>query len=141
MKIALTALAAALSLLAAAPSLLAAGEYSNRRAPGFSLTDSHFRQHDPQDYRGKTLMLILPDHGRELERPGGAGFLHHSDFYTNVGADEGCRRAWMLAVGPGVAAGRTIERPTPITAAAATGLEYLGLRASAGAAAGIRLGD
>ncbi len=84
-------------------------------------------------YRDKTLMLILPDHGRELERPGGPGFLHHSDFYTDQGADEGCRRVWMLAVGPGVPAGKTIDRPVPITAAAATGLGYLGLETSPGA--------
>jgi hypothetical protein len=87
------------------------------------------------DYRGRTLLLILPDHGRELERPGGSGFIHHSDFYTNAGADEGCRRVWMLAVGPGVKAGRTIDAPVPITAAAATGLHWLGLPASPGAAA------
>ena len=86
------------------------------------------------DYRGKTLMLVLPDHGRELDRPGGSGFIHHSDFYTGRGADEGCRRVWMLAIGPGVAPGRTIARRVPITAAAATGLEYLGLEASPGAA-------
>jgi len=92
-------------------------------------------------YRGRTLMLVLPDHGRELERPGrvppGCGFLHHSDFYANTGADEGCRRVWMLGLGPGVGAGRTIECPVPITAAAATGLEYLGLAASDGAAASV----
>ena len=89
---------------------------------------------ETSEYRGRTLLLILPDHGRELERPGGAGFIHHSDFYTNQGADEGCRRVWMLALGPGVHAGRRIEKPVPITAAAATGLEYLGLPASKGAA-------
>jgi peroxiredoxin len=38
-------------------SLFAAGEFSNRRAPGFSLTDSHFQQHDPQDYKGKVLII------------------------------------------------------------------------------------
>jgi len=85
-------------------------------------------------YRGKTLFLILPDHGRELERPDGTGFVHHSDFYTNQGADEGCRRVWMVAIGPGVAAGRRIEKPAPITAVAPTGLEFLGLDASPGAA-------
>ena len=84
-------------------------------------------------YRGRTLLLILPDHGRELDRPGHWGFIHHSDFYTGEGADEGCRRVWMLALGPGVKAGRRIERPVPITAVAATGLEYLGLEASVGA--------
>ena len=86
------------------------------------------------DYRQRTLMLILPDHGRELERPGGSGFIHHSDFYTGTGADEGCRRVWMLAIGPGVQRGIRIDRPVPITAAAASGLEFLGLPASAGAA-------
>jgi hypothetical protein len=85
-------------------------------------------------YRGQTLMLILPDHGRELDRPGHWGFIHHSDFYTNEGADEGCRRVWMLALGPGVAHGRRVEKPVPITTVAATGLEFLGLEASAGAA-------
>lgn len=43
--------------LIAALSLFAAGEYSNRRAPGFSLQDSHFEQHDTQDYRGKILIV------------------------------------------------------------------------------------
>src|ERR1700679_1640721 len=43
--------------LIAALSLLASGEYSNRRAPGFSLSDSHFQQHDTQDYRGKVLIV------------------------------------------------------------------------------------
>jgi hypothetical protein len=86
------------------------------------------------DYRGRTLMLILPDHGRELERPGGSGFVHHSDFYTGQGADEGCRRVWMAALGPGVRRGVRSDRAAPITAAAASGLEWLGLRASPGAA-------
>ncbi|MHC4477963.1 MAG: alkaline phosphatase family protein [Planctomycetota bacterium] len=82
------------------------------------------------EYGGRTLLLILPDHGRELDRPGHWGFIHHSNFYTNEGADEGCRRVWMLALGPGVAAGRRIKKPVPITAAAGTGLEFLGLEAS-----------
>ena len=47
------------ALLAAALILPAAGQFSNRRAPGFSLADSKFRQHDPQDYRGKVLMVDI----------------------------------------------------------------------------------
>jgi hypothetical protein len=86
------------------------------------------------DYQGKTMMLILPDHGRELERKGGSGFIHHSDFYKNKGADEGCRRIWMLALGPGVPAGRTIINRIPTTAAAATALKFLGLKPSKGSA-------
>lgn len=85
-------------------------------------------------YRGRTLLLVLPDHGRELDRPGGMGFIHHSNFYTNEGADGGCRQVWMLAMGPGVGADRRVGRAIPITAVAATGLEYLGLEASRGAA-------
>ncbi len=85
-------------------------------------------------YRGQTLMLIVPDHGRELERAGGMGYVHHSDFYTREGEDEGCRRVWMLMLGPGVAPGRRVERQVPQTAAAATALEYLSLAASPGAA-------
>ena len=86
------------------------------------------------DYRRATWMIVLPDHGREGDGPGQSGFIHHSDFYTDQGADESCRRTWMLAIGPGVKPGRTIDRPVPITAAAATGLRYLGLEASPGAA-------
>jgi peroxiredoxin len=47
------------ALLVAALLLPAAGQYSNRRAPGFSLADSKFRQHDPQDYRGKVLLVDI----------------------------------------------------------------------------------
>ncbi len=46
-------------VFAAALLLPAAGEYSNRRAPGFSLADSKFRQHDTQDYRGKVLLIDI----------------------------------------------------------------------------------
>lgn len=44
-------------ILMTALALFAAGEFSNRRAPGFSLADSHFQQHDPQDYHGKVLVV------------------------------------------------------------------------------------
>jgi peroxiredoxin len=48
-----------LSLMAAALTLAASGDYSNRRAPGFSLADSHYQQHDSQDYRGKVLLIDI----------------------------------------------------------------------------------
>lgn len=85
-------------------------------------------------YRDNTTMLILPDHGRELDGPEGFGFIHHSDFYRDELADEACRHVWMLAVGPDIAAGRMVDDYAPITAAAATGLESLGLPASPGSA-------
>ena len=34
-----------------------AGELSGRRAPGFSLPDTPGKQYDPQDYRGKVLLV------------------------------------------------------------------------------------
>jgi peroxiredoxin len=55
MKIAVTILIGTVSL--GVLDLSGAGQYSNRRAPGFSLMDSHFEQHDPQDYRGKVLLV------------------------------------------------------------------------------------
>ncbi len=45
-------------LLACAATLMA-GDLSGRRAPGFSLVDSNFAQHDTQDYRGKILLLDI----------------------------------------------------------------------------------
>lgn len=45
------------ALLLAAASVLAAGSNSNRRAPGFSLMDAHFQQHDLQDSLGKVVLL------------------------------------------------------------------------------------
>src|SRR5271154_3650440 len=37
--------------------LFGAGELSNRRAPGFSLMDLQSVQHDPQDDRGKVVII------------------------------------------------------------------------------------
>jgi peroxiredoxin len=46
------------ALLCSATLLCGAGALSNRRAPGFSLMDSSFRRfYDPQDYRGKVLLI------------------------------------------------------------------------------------
>jgi peroxiredoxin len=46
-----------LCTLACAASLAASGELSGRRAPGFSLPDMSSNQYDPQDYRGKILVV------------------------------------------------------------------------------------
>ncbi len=46
-----------LLLACAALALPAANEYSNRRAPSFSLPDVTMAQHDILDYRGKVLIL------------------------------------------------------------------------------------
>jgi peroxiredoxin len=46
-------------LLASAALLFGSGELSGRRAPGFSLPDLRLQQHDPQDYRGRILLLDI----------------------------------------------------------------------------------
>lgn len=46
-----------LSLALCATALFAAGETVGRRAPGFSLPDTSFKQHDSQDYRGRILIV------------------------------------------------------------------------------------
>jgi len=46
-------------MLVCAGALVASGELSGRRAPGFSLVDMTFKQHDPQDYRGKILIVDI----------------------------------------------------------------------------------
>ena len=62
------------------------------------------------NYRGRTLMLILPDHGRELERPGGSGFVHHSDFYTGAGGRRGLPPGVDGGAGAGVRRGLRSDR-------------------------------
>ena len=52
-----------LCMMACAATLMTAGELSGRRAPGFSLIDVNFKQHDPQDYRGKILLVELMQTG------------------------------------------------------------------------------
>ncbi len=51
---------------------LGANSLSGRRAPGFSLPDSHFKRYDLQDFRGKWLlidfMLTNCPHCRQLSR-------------------------------------------------------------------------
>ncbi len=48
-----------LCFLVCTATLLASGELSGRRAPGFSLMDKDFQQHDPQEYRGKILIVEI----------------------------------------------------------------------------------
>jgi hypothetical protein len=73
---------------------------------------------------GKTLVLFTSDHGRHCDG-NGAGFADHGDGCAC------CRRVWLLAMGPGMAAGRVIESPVqtldiPATAARALGFSVPG---------------
>ena len=43
----------------AASLLLSADQYSNRRAPGFSLPDLNHKQYDLGDYRGRVVLIDI----------------------------------------------------------------------------------
>jgi peroxiredoxin len=47
------------TLILSAVVAFGAGELSDRRAPGFSLPDSNFEQHDLYDFRGKVVVLNI----------------------------------------------------------------------------------
>jgi hypothetical protein len=62
-------------------------------------------QSEPE-YAGKTTMLILPDFGRDSDTdPGGNGFQHHRT------GDPLSRTTWLMALGPNIRQGVTIDRP------------------------------
>lgn len=48
-----------LIFLLSAASMFAGGQLSGRRAPGFALPDMKLQYHDPQDYRGKVLVVEI----------------------------------------------------------------------------------
>ena len=62
-------------------------------------------QSEPE-YAGKTSMFILPDFGRDSDTDaGGNGFQHHRT------GDALSRTTWMMALGPGIREGVTVDRP------------------------------
>ena len=61
-------------------------------------------QSEPE-YAGKTSMFILPDFGRDSDLDaGGNGFQHHRT------GDALSRTTWMMALGPGIREGLTVDR-------------------------------
>ena len=56
-------------------------------------------------YRGQTLFVVVPDHGRCGDGHGVAGFQHYD------GADESLKHISCVMVGPGVRRGVVVERP------------------------------
>lgn len=77
------------------------------------------------EYAGNTLMLILPDFGRDSdEEAGGNGFQHHRT------GDPSSRTTWMMALGAGVREGAIYDHPVQSTDLVPTLGSILGFQAS-----------
>ncbi len=57
------------------------------------------------EYRGKTLMVILPEFGRDPDGSNTNGFLNHRS------NDDTCRCVWMMCVGQPLSRPQMIDRP------------------------------
>lgn len=57
------------------------------------------------EYRGNTLMVIVPEFGRDPDGSNTNGFLNHRS------QDDTCRRVWMMCVGQPLSRPEVIERP------------------------------
>jgi hypothetical protein len=57
------------------------------------------------EYRGNTLMVILPEFGRDPDGSNTNGFLNHRS------NDDTCRRVWMMCVGQPLSRPQVIDRP------------------------------
>jgi hypothetical protein len=72
-------------------------------------------------YKDKTVMLVLPELGRDGDVNTANGFLNHRS------GDPACRNMWLLALGAGVTRGET-ERPAFHVDVSATAAELLGIK-------------
>jgi hypothetical protein len=73
------------------------------------------------NYKDRTVLLVLPELGRDGDRNTANGFLNHRS------GDGSCRNMWLLALGAGVRPGET-ERPVYHVDASATAAELLGVK-------------
>jgi hypothetical protein len=81
-------------------------------------------QSEPE-YAGNTMMLVLPDFGRDSdEEAGGNGFQHHRT------GDPSSRTTWMMALGTGVREGTIYDHPLQSTDLVPTLGSIMGFHAS-----------
>lgn len=71
-------------------------------------------------YKDRTVVLILPELGRDGDMNAANGFLNHRS------GDPSCRNMWLLALGGGIKAGET-DRPVHHVDVAATAAALLGV--------------
>jgi hypothetical protein len=75
-------------------------------------------------YKDKTVVLVLPELGRDGDQDASNGFLNHRT------GDPSCRNLWLLALGSGIPVGET-DRVVSHIDVAATAAEILGIRTNA----------
>jgi hypothetical protein len=82
------------------------------------------------EYRGNTLMVILPEFGRDPDGSNTNGFLNHRS------NDDTCRRVWMMCLGQPLSRPQVIDRPVRQVDVCPSLAVWMGCRAteSAGAA-------
>ena len=73
------------------------------------------------NYKGRTLMLVLPELGRDGDSDTANGFLNHRS------GDPSCRNVWMLALGAGASKGET-DRPIAHVDVCAAAADLLGVK-------------
>jgi hypothetical protein len=72
------------------------------------------------EYRDKTLMVVVPEFGRDPDGSNTNGFFNHR---ANA---ESCRRIWMMCLGEHGARPQIVERPAPLVDVCPTFCRWLG---------------
>lgn len=76
------------------------------------------------EYRGNTLMVILPEFGRDPDGSNTNGFLNHRS------NDDTCRRVWMMCVGQPLSRAQVIDRDVRQVDLCPSLAAWMGCRAS-----------
>jgi len=76
------------------------------------------------EYRGNTLMVILPEFGRDPDGSNTNGFLNHRS------NDDTCRRVWMMCLGHPLSRPQLIDRPVRQVDLCPSLAAWMGCRAS-----------
>ena len=81
------------------------------------------------EYRGNTLMVILPEFGRDPDGSNTNGFLNHRS------NDDTCRRVWMMCLGKPLSRPQVIDRPVRQVDVCPSLAVWMGCRATESAGA------
>ena len=77
-----------------------------------------------EHYRGRTLMVVVPEFGRDPDGSNTNGFLNHRS------NSDSCRRIWMMCLGQHAAHAQVVDRPVRSVDICPTLARWLGCRAA-----------